>query len=59
LVKTLLNNQTIDANGELIWDGTNERSEILPTGMYIIMFRIFDLENNQLVYKNVAVLAMP
>mgnify|MGYP003634309406 CR=1 FL=1 len=59
LVKTLVNNQTINASGEFIWDGTNQRNEILPTGMYIVLFRVFDLENNQLVFKNVTVLAMP
>ena len=58
-VKMLMNNQTIDAKGELTWDGTNYNNEVLPTGMYIIMFRIFNLDNEQHVYKNVVVLAMP
>jgi hypothetical protein len=59
LIKTLINNQSIDATGELNWDGTNENEQILPTGMYIVMFRVFDINNNQNVYKNVIVLAMP
>lgn len=58
-VKNLINNQSIDAQGEITWDGTNENNQILPTGMYIVMFRIFNLENQQHVYKNVVVLAMP
>lgn len=58
-VKMLMNNQSIDASGELTWDGTNANNEVLPTGMYIVMFRIFNLENEQHVYKNVVVLAMP
>ena len=58
-VKTLINNQTIDASGEFTWDGTNERNEVLPTGMYIVIFRVFDLNNNQLTFKNVAVLVIP
>ena len=58
-VKMLMNNQSIDASGELTWDGTNSNNEVLPTGMYIVVFRIFNLENEQHVYKNVVVLAMP
>ncbi|MFT5877459.1 MAG: hypothetical protein ACI8SA_001321 [Dokdonia sp.] len=59
LIQTLLNNQSIEAKGSIIWNGTNERMELMPTGMYIVMFRIFNLENEQQVYKNVVVLAMP
>jgi gliding motility-associated-like protein len=59
LIKTLINNQSIGSSGEITWDGTNERNEILPTGMYIIVFRTFDLENNQSIFKNVVVLALP
>ena len=58
-VKTLVNNQTLNSEGELNWDGTNENEQILPTGMYIVLFRVFDINNNQNVYKNVVVLAMP
>ncbi len=58
-VKMLMNNESINAQGEISWDGTNENNEILPTGIYIVMFRVFNLDNEQHVYKNVVVLAMP
>lgn len=59
LINTLINNQTIDASGAIIWDGTNDMGELMPTGMYIVMFRVFNLANDQEIYKNVVVLAMP
>ncbi|MGB0390312.1 MAG: lamin tail domain-containing protein [Salibacteraceae bacterium] len=59
LVNTLINNQSVESSGAVIWNGTNDNGEIMPTGMYIVMFRIFNLENKQSVYKNVVVLAMP
>ena len=59
LINTLVNNQSVDTTGEIIWDGTNDNNEIMPTGMYIVMFKVFNLDNEQHVYKNVVVLAMP
>jgi len=59
LINTLVNNQTIGVSGQFFWDGTNSNRELMSTGMYIIMVRVFDLNNNQHVYKEVAVIAMP
>ena len=59
LINTLINNQSVGIEGAFQWDGINDNGELMPTGMYIVMMRVFDLENNQQVFKNVAVLAMP
>jgi hypothetical protein len=59
LINTLINNQTVGIDGAFQWDGTNDNGELMPTGMYIVMMRVFDLENNHQVFKNVVVLAMP
>lgn len=59
LIRTLVNNQSVGTEGTFQWDGMNDNRELMPTGMYIILMRVFDLDNNQQVIKNVAVLAIP
>jgi len=59
LIRTLVNNQSVGTEGTFQWDGMNDNGELMPTGMYIILMRVFDLDNNQQVIKNVTVLAIP
>jgi hypothetical protein len=57
--RTLVNNQSLGAEGTLFWDGTDANGEILSTGMYIVMMRVYTLENEAQIFKKVVVLAQP
>ncbi len=59
LVNTLINNQSIGTINTFFWDGTNAHGELMPTGMYIVMLRVYDLDNNQQIFKDVTILALP
>ena len=57
LVKKLLKNQTIGANGNLAWDGLDEQGQKAAIGIYIVLFDVFDLNGNTERFKNTCVLA--
>ena len=40
LVKELLNNQTLDTKGELLWDGLDHNNQKLPLGIYHVVTNI-------------------
>lgn len=59
MARTLVNNQSLGTEGTLFWDGTDANGEILSTGMYIVMMRVYTLENEAQIFKKVVVLAQP
>lgn len=46
LIRQLLDNSLLGTHGKIFWDGKNDRSRILPTGIYIIYIEAFDLHGN-------------
>ncbi len=56
-VTTLLNNQVIGTQNQIRWDGSNENSEIVPIGHYIIVAEIFDQNGNQSTLKEKVVVS--
>ena len=51
LIKNVLRNQLIGTNGEIFWDGRNENGAIVPTGYYLVLIDLFDLNGNTAKYK--------
>jgi hypothetical protein len=49
LIRHLATNLPVGQNGELIWDGKDDNGRVARIGIYIILFRIFD--SNQNVYR--------
>lgn len=46
LIKKLVKNELLSAEGDYTWDGTTENSEKAPLGIYIIYFEVFNLSGN-------------
>nr|MBC7613190.1 lamin tail domain-containing protein [Pseudopedobacter sp.] len=57
LIKKLVQNQTLSAQGEWIWDGIDQDNNKAKTGIYIIYAELFDLNGNVKKYKKTAVSA--
>ncbi len=57
LIKKLISNQTLNTEGQWIWDGLDDSSTKAKTGIYILYFEIFELNGNVKKYKKTAVLA--
>ncbi|MCX2572986.1 lamin tail domain-containing protein [Pedobacter sandarakinus] len=57
LVKKVLKNQTIGTNGDLFWDGINDKGTRAPVGIYIILFEYFNLNGKRNTITNTFVLA--
>ena len=55
-VRYLLKNELLGAVNRFTWDGCDDRSKILPSGIYIILTQIFDLKGNVKKYRNCVVL---
>jgi hypothetical protein len=55
-VKHLLKNELLGAANRFSWDGCDDRSKILPSGIYIVLTQIFDLKGNVRKYRNCVVL---
>jgi len=53
MVKLLAANATLSATGVFRWDGLNDQQQKLPTGMYIILTEIFNLQGKTKKFKNV------
>ena len=51
LIKNLLLNQLIGTHGDIQWDGTDGRGEMVPTGYYLLLIDIFDATGNKEQYK--------
>ena len=43
LIKKLLNNFTLNAEGTFIWDGLNEQNQLATVGIYLVNAEIFNL----------------
>lgn len=57
LIKKLINNETLNMQGEWLWDGLDEKNQKSKTGIYVIYFEIFDLNGNVKKFKKTTVLA--
>jgi hypothetical protein len=57
LIKKLVRNETIGAEGQWIWDGLTDTNQKAKMGVYIIYAELFDLSGNVKKYKKTAVLA--
>jgi len=57
LVKSLMKNQSIGTKGTLTWDGLSDKGQIVPVGIYVVLFDVFDLNGNTKRFKNTCVLA--
>jgi hypothetical protein len=57
LVRHLVKNATLAAQGSWNWDGLGEKGNKLPIGTYIIYTELFNLEGKKERFKNVIVLA--
>ena len=55
-VRYILKNELLGANNRFIWDGYDDHSQKLATGIYIIFTQIFDLKGNVNKYRNCIVL---
>jgi hypothetical protein len=51
LVSDLLKNQLIGTAGEIIWNGSDDRNQVVKTGYYLILIDTFDIYGNKRQYK--------
>ena len=56
VVKSLVRNATLSSTGIFRWDGLNDQQQRLPTGMYIILTEIFNLQGKTKKFKNIVTL---
>lgn len=54
--RTLITNQSLGSQGIISWDGTDDQSQLLPIGIYIIVYELFDANGNTMSGKLVSVL---
>ncbi len=57
LIKNLLNNNLVNKEGVVYWDGSDDNNSSVSTGIYIIQAEIFDLKGNVERSRNVVVVA--
>lgn len=57
LVRHLLNNALLGTHGKIIWDGTNDKMQIMPSGIYVIYAEIFNNQGKFRSFKIPVVLA--
>lgn len=57
LIRTIANNKLLSAEGLLIWDGLDENQGRVRPGIYIVYFKVFDLEGKISTYKKTVVCA--
>lgn len=57
VVKYLLQSELLSTEGIISWDGTNNKREKAPIGVYVIYFEVFDLDGNVSGVKKSTVLA--
>jgi hypothetical protein len=51
LIKKLLNNFTLNAEGTFIWDGLNEQNQLATVGIYLVNTEIFNLAGKTKSYR--------
>jgi hypothetical protein len=51
LIKKLLNNFTLNAEGTFIWDGLNEQNQLATVGIYLVNAEIFNLAGKTKRYR--------
>ncbi|RKD18630.1 hypothetical protein BCY91_14940 [Pelobium manganitolerans] len=56
-VKKLVSNQTLNADGQWVWDGFTENNRLAKTGIYVFYIEIFELNGRVEKFKKTAVLA--
>lgn len=56
-VRHLVKNALLGKEGSWQWDGLNERNGALPSGPYIILTELFNLQGRKQVYKHVVIVA--
>jgi hypothetical protein len=52
-VKTIADNELLSTEGSFLWDGLNDNNRLMPIGIYIIYFEIYDLDGNINKYRKV------
>lgn len=52
LVRNLVRNQLVGAEGEMPWNGVDESGEVVRTGCYLILTDLFDANGNKRQFKN-------
>ncbi|HEX2846961.1 MAG TPA: lamin tail domain-containing protein [Chitinophagaceae bacterium] len=57
LVKHLARNSLLGNNGHWNWDGTDNKGQLLPIGIYIIQTELFNLNGNKQKFRHAVVLA--
>ena len=57
LIKNLLNNNLVNNEGVIFWDGSDDNNHRVSPGIYIIQTEIFDLEGNVKRIRNAVVVA--
>jgi hypothetical protein len=56
-VRKLVKNETLQQQGLITWDGLDDEGKKARTGIYVILFEVFDLEGNKDVLRAKCVLA--
>ncbi|RAJ75400.1 hypothetical protein CLV59_10914 [Chitinophaga dinghuensis] len=56
-IRTLARNMLVSGNGFLTWDGYDEKKVLLPAGVYIFLFEIFNLKGRTRRWKQAVVMA--
>ncbi len=57
LIRKLIKNETLSAQGVITWDGLNEDTELSPVGVYVIHLESFNLNGEVKKYRRNLVLA--
>jgi hypothetical protein len=55
-VRYLLKNEILGVNNRFIWDGYDDKQQVLPPGIYIIFTEVFDTMGSVKKYRNCVVL---
>jgi len=57
LVRNLVNNELLDASGQIIWDGITDENLKAPVGIYLIFIELTSPTGTIKIYKKPCVLA--
>lgn len=57
IVKSLQKNAVCGTKGSFRWDGLGDKSQQLPTGVYVILTDVFNLSGQRKQFKNTIVVA--